>query len=116
MKFKRHNYIDQDVLDKYEVKLDSQILAEEKHQPLYKELVEKYNPDYIAGGATQNSIRVAQWMLQDKKDQTAFMGCVGDDDYAKQLETCASKDGGVCVHCLKLCHSLILPFESSFLQ
>jgi hypothetical protein len=29
-----------------------------------QELEEKYKVEYIAGGATQNSIRVAQWMLQ----------------------------------------------------
>mmetsp|Transcript_1611 Transcript_1611/g.2171 ORF Transcript_1611/g.2171 Transcript_1611/m.2171 type:complete len:353 (+) Transcript_1611:106-1164(+) len=93
--------VGQDVLDKYDVKLDSAILAEEKHLPIYQELVEKYSPQYIAGGATQNSIRVAQWMLQDKVGQTAFMGCVGaNDDYGKQLETCAAQDG-VLVHYMK---------------
>ena len=91
--------VGQDLLDKYDVKLDSAILAEEKHQPLFKELVEKYNPKYIAGGATQNTIRVAQWMMQ-KSGQTAFMGCVGSDDYAKQLEDCATSDG-VLVHYMK---------------
>lgn len=92
--------VGQDVLDKYDVKLDSAILAEEKHQPLYPELMEKYNPDFIAGGATQNAIRVAQWMLKDKKGQTAFMGCVGNDNYGKTLEECATKDG-VLVHYMK---------------
>jgi adenosine kinase len=53
--------VGQDVLDKYDVKLDSAILAEDKHQPLYTELVEKYSPQYIAGGATQNSIRVGKF-------------------------------------------------------
>jgi len=91
--------VGQDFLDKYDVKLDSAILAEEKHQPLFKELVEKYNPKYIAGGATQNTIRVAQWMIQ-KPGQTAFMGCVGSDDYAKTLEECATKDG-VLAHYMK---------------
>lgn len=91
--------VEQDLLDKYDVKLDSAILAEDKHQPLYQELVDKYSPEYIAGGATQNSIRVAQWMIQ-KPGQTAFMGAVGTDDYAKQLESCASADG-VLVHYMK---------------
>jgi adenosine kinase len=88
--------VGQDVLDKYDVKLDSAILAEDKHQPLYKELISSYNPQFIAGGATQNTIRVAQWMMQTP-GQTAFMGCVGKDDYAKKLEDCASADG-VLVH------------------
>jgi len=113
--------VEQDLLDKYDVKLDSAILAEEKHQPLYDELVEKYEVQYIAGGATQNTMRVAQWMLLGKddkmKDQTAFMGCVGDDKYGKQLEECAEKDG-VLVHYMKdestptgTCAALILGGE-----
>lgn len=91
--------VGQDLLDKYDVKLDSAILAEDKHQPLFKELVEKYNPKYIAGGATQNTIRCAQWMIQ-MPGQTAYMGCVGDDDYAQRLEKCAAADG-VLVHYMK---------------
>lgn len=91
--------VEQEFLDKYDVKLDSAILAEEKHQPLFKELVENFKPTYIAGGATQNSIRVAQWMM-NKAGQAAFMGCVGSDDYAKQLEECATSDG-VLVHYMK---------------
>lgn len=95
--------VKQDILDKYDVKLDSAILAEDKHQPLYKELVDNYDVQYIAGGATQNSMRVAQWMLTaaGKPNMVAFMGCVGPaDDYAKQLENCASSDG-VLVHYMK---------------
>ena len=95
--------VGQDVLDKYGVELDSAILAEDKHQPIYQELADKYSPQYIAGGATQNSIRVAQWMLSaaGMKDTTAFMGCVGNDDkFGKQLEACASEDG-VLVHYMK---------------
>lgn len=45
---------------RYELKLNNAILAEAKHQPLFNELVANYKVDYIAGGATQNSIRVAQ--------------------------------------------------------
>ena len=29
-----------------------------------QELVDNFKVEYIAGGATQNAIRVAQWMLQ----------------------------------------------------
>ena len=51
-------------LEKYGCTLNNAILAEEKHIALYEELVAAYPVQYIAGGATQNSIRVAQWMLQ----------------------------------------------------
>jgi adenosine kinase len=92
--------VGQDILDKYDVKLDSAILCEDKHQPLYQELIDGYKVQYIAGGATQNSMRVAQWMMKDQKGQVAFMGAVGDDKYGKQLEECASADG-VTVHYMK---------------
>ena len=94
--------VGQDILDKYDVKVDNAILAEEKHLPIYKELVDKYSPQYIAGGATQNSIRVAQWILtaNGKPGQSAYMGCIGNDDFGKQLEECAATDG-VCVHYMK---------------
>jgi len=87
--------VPEDMLTKYDVKLDSAILAEEKHMPIYQELVESYNATFIAGGATQNSIRVAQWMMKTAglENNTAFMGCVGKDAYTKTLEECADKDG-----------------------
>jgi len=94
--------VGQDILDKYDVKMDNAILAEEKHVPIYKELVDNYSPQYIAGGATQNSIRVAQWIMtaNGKTGETAYMGCVGTDGYGKQLEDCAAEDG-VKVHYMK---------------
>ena len=50
------------------------------------------------GGATQNAIRVAQWMLQ-RHFATSYIGCIGKDDFGKQLEKQATKDG-VKVHYL----------------
>ena len=44
-----------DVLEKYGVKSGDIILAEDRHATLYDELVAQYAPEYIAGGATQNS-------------------------------------------------------------
>jgi len=94
--------VGQDILDKYDVKMDNAILAEEKHVPIYKELVDNHSPQYIAGGATQNSIRVAQWIMtaNGKKDQSAYMGCIGNDKFGTQLEDCAAADG-VKVHYMK---------------
>lgn len=48
------------LLKKYGLEANMACLAEEKHQPLYQELVDKYDVEYIAGGAVQNSLRVAQ--------------------------------------------------------
>jgi sugar/nucleoside kinase (ribokinase family) len=52
--------VDEDFLSKYDLKPNNAILAEEKHKPLYDEMVQKYKVDYIPGGATQNTLRVAQ--------------------------------------------------------
>jgi len=60
--------------------------------PVYQELVERYEPEYIAGGATQNSIRVCQWMLQ-APGATSYIGCVGRDAFGEQLRASASSDG-----------------------
>lgn len=84
--------VEQDILDKYELKLNNAILAEEKHNPLYKEMVEKYPVEYIAGGATQNSIRVCQWMLKTS-GATTFIGCVGEDDFGTQMTKACQADG-----------------------
>merc|ERR1712194_647020 len=78
----------------------------------------KADVKYIAGGATQNSIRVAQWMLQTP-GSTAYMGCVGKDDNAEKLRQACKKDG-VSAHYLEdastptgCCACLILDKERS---
>ncbi|CAH9120057.1 unnamed protein product, partial [Cuscuta europaea] len=88
--------VDHEFLKKYDVKLNDAILADEKHLPMYEEMTSKYNVDYIAGGATQNSIRVAQWMLQ-KPGATSFMGCIGKDKLGEEMKKNA-KEAGVKVH------------------
>lgn len=47
---------------------------------------------YIAGGATQNAIRVAQWM-SGVPGATSFFGGIGVDDFGNQLKNCAAADG-----------------------
>lgn len=84
--------VDAELLEKYDLDENNAILAEEKHAPLYEELVESYKPSYIAGGATQNAIRVAQWMLQST-GATSYFGAVGADDYAAKMVTAINQDG-----------------------
>ncbi|KAH7482428.1 hypothetical protein PRIC1_006814 [Phytophthora ramorum] len=80
-------------LAKYGLKLDNAILADESHAPMFEELV-KSSPVYVAGGATQNSIRVAQWMLnQHNQTATSFFGSVGKDAHGAKLKECAQADG-----------------------
>lgn len=79
-------------LDSWGAKLNNAILAEEKHVPLYAQLVKDFPVEYIAGGATQNTIRVAQWMMQTP-GATTYTGSVGADSFGEQLRKSASADG-----------------------
>lgn len=81
-----------ELLTKYGLTLNNAILADETHLPLYEELINNYPVQYIAGGATQNSIRVAQWMIQTP-GATAYFGAIGKDHYGETLEKCARDDG-----------------------
>ncbi|CAL1387053.1 unnamed protein product [Linum trigynum] len=88
--------VDDGFLSKYDIKLNNAILAEDKHLPMYDEMAGKYTVDFIAGGATQNSIRVAQWMLQ-KPGSTSYIGCIGKDKFGEEMKKNA-KEAGVNVH------------------
>lgn len=83
--------VSEDVLSKYDLLPNNAILAEDKHTPLYSELAALDNVSYIAGGATQNSIRVAQWLLQSP-GATSYFGAVGDDKFGKRMTTCCADD------------------------
>jgi adenosine kinase len=84
--------VDKAMLEKYGLEPGGIILAEDKHQPLFPEMAARPGVQYIAGGATQNSIRVAQWMLQSP-GSTAYMGCVGQDEFAEKMKASCEKDG-----------------------
>lgn len=84
--------VDKSLLEKYSLTAGHAILAEPQHQPLFGELVKMPNVQYIAGGATQNSIRVAQWLLQEP-GATAYMGCIGADENGKRLKDACESDG-----------------------
>lgn len=58
----------------------------------YKELTQKADASYTAGGSVQNTFRVAQWILQ-KPNSAVFFGCVGNDEFSKILEEKARSDG-----------------------
>lgn len=84
--------VDVELLKKYDMQPNNAILAEEKHMPIYKELIEKYQAEYIAGGSVQNSLRVAQWILERPR-VAVFFGSVGQDEYARILEERATEEG-----------------------
>lgn len=79
------------LLQKYELKSNDAILAEEKHQPIYRELVDNHKIVYVAGGAAQNAARGAAYVLPPKS--VVYTGCVGDDDLAEQLKAANAREG-----------------------
>ncbi|KAJ3254098.1 hypothetical protein HDU77_004253 [Chytriomyces hyalinus] len=79
------------VLKQYGLNSNDMILADETHQPLYKEVQDHRNVTYLAGGSCQNSARGSQWLLP--ANSTCYVGCVGRDDAAKKLREAAHADG-----------------------
>merc|ERR1719494_405538 len=47
---------------------------------------------YIAGGATLNTIRVAQWMLGEA-GRTGYIGAIGNDVFGQLMKEQCKKDG-----------------------
>jgi adenosine kinase len=60
-------HVSKDLVEKYGAVFGNAILAEEKHMPVYEEITKDYQVEYIAGGSTQNTLRVFVWMLQEKE-------------------------------------------------
>ena len=55
-------------------------------------MTEKKDTKFVPGGATQGSIRFAQWLLQ-APGATTYMGCVGKDKYGDILKESMDKAG-----------------------
>ncbi|KAI9883728.1 MAG: T-complex protein 1 subunit zeta [Watsoniomyces obsoletus] len=72
-----------ELCQKYGLKPNDAILAEEKHLGLYDDLLNNYDAKLIAGGAAQNTARGAQYLLPPKS--VVYIGCVGRDKYADIL-------------------------------
>lgn len=81
-------HVEESFLTKYGLEANNAILAESKHLPMFAELEALKGVEYIAGGATQNSFRVAAWILgkQSKGPVGTFVGCVGKDAYGQRLK------------------------------
>ncbi|KAG5447865.1 Adenosine kinase [Clonorchis sinensis] len=73
-----------DVHDRYNLKKDDAILADEHHMPLYDEISKDPNVEYAAGGATLNTMRMIQWILKDPHRCT-YIGCIAADEAGDRL-------------------------------
>jgi len=91
-------HVDLDYLNKYDLKPGDAVLAKETQLSIYEEIKKQYQVEYIAGGAAQNSIRVAQWLLGTPK-ATVYVGCIGNDENGKMLRD-VTESAGVQTHYL----------------
>ncbi|BEI86416.1 hypothetical protein CcaverHIS002_0607030 [Cutaneotrichosporon cavernicola] len=80
-------------LEKYGLKSNDAILAEEKHMPIYEDIVANSEVTYVAGGAAQNAARAASYVLPPKS--VAYIGSVGDDDLKATLQKVNETEGVV---------------------
>jgi len=73
-------------LEKYGLRLNNAILSGEEQKGLVEEMMKTFPCAYLAGGATQNSMRAAAWVLGEP-GAVAYFGAVGNDEYAQRLRT-----------------------------
>lgn len=75
--------VEKSYLDKYDLKENDAILAEEKHMPVFEDVLKMDDVKLVAGGAAQNTARGAQYVLPDQS--VLYFGSVGKDVYAEKL-------------------------------
>ncbi|KAF7967051.1 hypothetical protein HWV62_35977 [Athelia sp. TMB] len=81
----------ENLLEKYHLKANDGILANDKQLDIYDEMANDYNVTFVAGGAAQNAARGAAYILPP--NSVVFTGSVGDDDLAEQLRTANKREG-----------------------
>ena len=89
--------VNSDYLKKWNLRNDDAILADEKYQPLVDEVVNNPKVYMTGGGSCQNTLVMAQWMMQDQ-GTTAIVGAVGPDPNKVVLEDIMKKAGVKCLY------------------
>uniref|UniRef100_A0A060T6N9 Adenosine kinase n=1 Tax=Blastobotrys adeninivorans TaxID=409370 RepID=A0A060T6N9_BLAAD len=84
--------VDDKYLEKYGLKANDAILVEEKHMPIFDEVIKNSNVHLLAGGAAQNAARGAQYILP--QGSVVYFGSVGEDQFSDQLRK-ANEQAGV---------------------
>jgi adenosine kinase len=89
--------VTEEFLEKYGIKKANASMATEKELPLFDEIKTDPNIKYLAGGATQNSIRGAAWMLSHSgKSKLCYMtGSISRDENGALLVKAAEEAGVV---------------------
>jgi len=77
--------VNEEFLNRYNLEPNNSILADDRHKHMCEEMVKHFTVDYVPGGATQNTVRIAQWLI-GVPNATTFMGCIGRDEFGQILE------------------------------
>lgn len=79
---------------RYGLEANEAILAGPTHDTLTQDIMKTYPETLMltAGGSTQNTIRVAQWILSEPH-MTTFLGSVGNDSYGKLMKDKLEAEG-----------------------
>jgi len=108
--------VSDDFIKRYKINIGSALLATDHQLPMYDEMSKLPIVEYIPGGATLNSIRIAQWILGSgiTERSTGFIGAIGDDIYGQKIESICTSEGvsmclmrvpnmssGTCAVCIK---------------
>ncbi|EDV41974.2 uncharacterized protein Dana_GF17233 [Drosophila ananassae] len=91
---------DNALLEKYGLEANAAIIADEKHDALFEELMNMENVIYSAGGACQNTMRIFQWIVQTPY-RAVFTGAVGKDKLGDRIAKRAKADGLCTLYQLK---------------
>lgn len=87
--------VDESYLKRWGLTLDNGILADSSYQPLIDEVLRNPNSHRTSGGACQNTLVMAQWLMQ-KEGKTAIVGSIGDDSNSFLLKEIITKCGVQC--------------------
>ncbi len=100
---------DESMLQQYGLKLDDTLLAEPHQMDLYDDLIKNQPQDCpTVETPTQNTARGAQYMLPP--DSVWYIGCVGDDEYARILREKCAEQGASFVPFLSSPPTLLFPY------
>lgn len=77
------------------------ITNSDKYDALINELAHQYKVKFIAGGSTQNTIRVIQWLFHKEPRVCTFIGCIGRDFFGHCMQS-RVEDEGVTVNYIEI--------------
>lgn len=88
--------VDKEYLEKFKVELGSVNLAEPFQLPIFEDLSQRRDVEFVPGGAAMNAVRVARWVSGNTME-VYFVGSLGDDEFGGILERALNRAGVISV-------------------